>query len=158
MSRANGPTLAQTSPDPLDAETRSRVMARVRAKDTGPELTLRRALWAAGVRGWRCHVRGVPGTPDLCWRSRRVAVFVDSAWWHGHPSRWRAGRHPPEWDQKIQRNIERDVEVNSMLEAMSWTVIRIWDFELEKDLSAAVVQVRNAYLGRRVIVGDPPPR
>lgn len=122
-------------------------MSRVRAKDTGPEMTLRRALWAAGVRGWRCHVRNVPGTPDLCWQARRVAVFVDSAWWHGHPSRWIAGRHPPEWDEKIERNIRRDAEVNATLHAMGWTVVRIWDFELAGDIEVAVSRVRQAIAG-----------
>src|SRR4051812_18463979 len=101
--------------DNVDQETRSRVMSRVRSKNTRPELALRRALWAAGIRGWRCHIRGVPGTPDLCWRGRRLAVFVDSAWWHGHPSRWTPGRHPKKWDEKIEANRARDVEVNARL-------------------------------------------
>lgn len=128
--------------DTVDATTRSRIMSRVRSKDTKPELTLRRALWAAGVRGWRCHVRGVPGTPDLCWRGRRVAVFVDSAWWHGHPSRWTPGRHPAKWEAKIAANRRRDDEVNRRLADEGWTVVRIWDFELKADLDAAVARVR----------------
>jgi len=122
-------------------------MARVRAKNTGPELALRRALWAAGIRGWRCHVSSVPGTPDLCWQSRKIAVFVDSAWWHGHPSRWVAGRHPPEWDQKIERNMKRDAEVNAILKASGWAVVRIWDFDLVDDIEVAVGQVRRAISG-----------
>jgi DNA mismatch endonuclease (patch repair protein) len=137
-------------PDPLDRATRSRVMARVRAKNTRPEMMLRRALWGAGLRGWRCHVRNVPGTPDLCWQARKVAVFVDSAWWHGHPSRWVAGRHPPEWDQKIERNIRRDTEVNLILNEMGWTVVRIWDFDLVDDIDVAVDRVKQ------VIAKHPP--
>jgi|SRR6478736_6742543 len=129
--------------DKVDSRTRSRIMARVRSKDTGPELRLRRALWAAGVRGWRCHVRSVPGTPDLCWIGRQVAVFVDSAWWHGHPSRWTPGRHPPKWDAKIRANKARDVAVNQQLADAGWRVVRIWDFELEADLPAAVARVRG---------------
>src|SRR4051794_28075563 len=109
--------------DPLTREARSRVVSRVRAKDTGPELALRRALWTAGVRGWRCHTRSVTGTPDLCWKGCRVAVFVDSAWWHGHPSRYTPGRHPPGWDEKIQTNIRRDELVNRELAEQGWTVI-----------------------------------
>ena len=119
-------------------------MSRVRSKDTKLELLLRRALWAAGIRGWRCHVRSVVGTPDLAWPQRRVAVFVDSAWWHGHPSRWTPGRHPKGWDEKIQRNMSRDVEVNESLRRDGWTVLRIWDFELERDLDACVDRVRSA--------------
>lgn len=130
--------------DPVDRETRSRIMSRVRSKNTGPELKLRRALWAAGVRGWRCHLRSVTGTPDLCWKRRRVAVFVDSAWWHGHPSRWTPGRHSPKWDAKIQANRARDVFVNQALENAGWSVVRVWDFELESDIDAVVARVRRA--------------
>ncbi|HEX7298919.1 MAG TPA: very short patch repair endonuclease [Solirubrobacteraceae bacterium] len=130
--------------DKLDRATRSRIMSRVRSKDTRPELALRKALWAAGVRGWRCHVRSVPGTPDLCWRGRRVAVFVDSAWWHGHPSRWTPGRHPAKWDEKIAANRRRDEQVNRALAEDGWTVIRIWDFELADNLPAAVARVYEA--------------
>src|SRR6266550_3214881 len=103
--------------DPLTPERRSQVMSRVRQKDTKPELKLRRALWAADVRGWRCHVRGICGVPDLCWAGRRIAVFVDSAWWHGHASRWKPGRLPKHWDDKISRNRERDKEVTATLES-----------------------------------------
>ena len=128
--------------DRVDAATRSRIMSRVRSKDTGPELAMRKALWAAGVRGWRCHVRSVPGTPDLCWQGRRVAVFVDSAWWHGHPSRWKPGRQPPKWDKKIRANRQRDEEVNRRLDEAGWTTLRIWDFEIASDIDTAVRRVQ----------------
>lgn len=119
-------------------------MSRVRSKDTGPELVLRRALWAAGVRGWRCHVRGVTGTPDLAWKGQRVALFVDSAWWHGHPSRWTPGRLPGKWDDKIARNVERDREVDASLAEEGWRVVRVWDFELVANIAACVERVRAA--------------
>src|SRR5688572_28401692 len=90
--------------DTRTAEQRSRIMAAVGSKNTGPELELRRALYAAGVRGWRCHYRRAPGTPDLAWPRRRVAVFVDGAFWHGHPSRHKPGRSGRYWDNKIERN------------------------------------------------------
>lgn len=124
-------------------------MSRVRSKDTKPELALRKALWAAGIRGWRCHVRSVPGTPDLCWQGRRVAVFVDSAWWHGHPSRWRPGRHPAKWDEKIRANRRRDEQVNGQLAEAGWTVIRAWDFELATDPAAVVERIRAALVASR---------
>jgi DNA mismatch endonuclease, patch repair protein len=130
--------------DNVDAATRSRIMSRVRNKDTRPELTLRRSLWAAGIRGWRCHVRNVFGTPDLLWRGRRVAVFVDSAWWHGHPSRWTPGNLSKWWDDKIERNRQRDATVTARLRDEGWTVVRLWDFEVERDLPACVERVRQA--------------
>lgn len=131
-------------PDIVSPEVRSRIMSRVRGKNTRLELTLRRALWADGVRGWRCHDRSVFGTPDLVWRGRRVVVFVDSAWWHGHRSRWKPGRLPQGWDEKIASNRKRDMTVNRRLRKDGWAVIRIWDFDVEKNLSACVARVREA--------------
>lgn len=119
-------------------------MALVRSKDTKLELRFRRALWAAGVRGWRCNVRSVFGKPDIAWPSRKVAVFIDSAWWHGHPSRWRPGKLSPKWDEKIARNKERDREVMARLTEEGWRVLRFWDFEIERDTEACVVAVVDA--------------
>lgn len=130
--------------DIVDQQTRSRIMSRVRSKDTRAELALRRGLWKRGVRGWRCNVRAVFGTPDLLWKRRRIAVFVDSAWWHGHPSRWTPGKLPPKWDEKIARNRHRDEEVNRVLAEEGWTVIRLWDFELQRDLESCVSRVADA--------------
>ncbi len=122
---------------------RSATMASVRVKDTAPEVALRRALWAAGLRGWRCHPKDVPGRPDLAWIGRRVAVFVDGAFWHGHPDHY-WNQSGPFWDGKIVRNRERDRLVNSELVEAGWTVVRVWDFEVRKNLSACVARVRSA--------------
>lgn len=130
--------------DPLSSAERSKRMALIRSRDTKLELRFRRALYSAGLRGWRCHVRGVFGVPDLAWQGRRVAVFVDSAWWHGHPSRWNPGKLPGKWDEKILRNKERDAEVTAHLRAEGWTVLRFWDFEIERDLERCVGDVKRA--------------
>jgi DNA mismatch endonuclease (patch repair protein) len=128
-------------PDTLTPEERSQRMALVRGKDTKLELRFRRALWAAGARGWRCHVRTVFGKPDVAWPGRKIAVFIDSAWWHGHPSRWTPGRLTPKWDKKIARNKERDAEVTARLTQEGWRVLRFWDFEIERDVEACVASV-----------------
>lgn len=137
-------------PDIVDAETRSRIMSRVRSKNTRPEIKLRQAMWRAGLRGWRCHSRSVVGTPDLCWKGRKVAVFVDSAWWHGHESRWTPGRLPEHWDRKIEANTERDARVTKALQDSGWVVVRIWDFELEGDLRSCVSRVFDALAAAQV--------
>lgn len=116
-------------------------MRAVRTRNTDPEVTLRRALYAAGLRGWRCHWRHAPGKPDIAWPGRRVAVFVDGAFWHGHPSRHRPGRSGAYWDQKIARNVARDRENDAALTARGWTVVRVWDFEIRKNLPAAVSRI-----------------
>lgn len=126
--------------DPFSPEERRQLMRRVRVRDTAPELKLRKALWAAGARGWRVDCRTIPGRPDLAWIGLRLAVFVDGAFWHGHPDYYR-GQSGPFWDQKIARNRARDAEVNAALAASGWTVVRFWDFEVYRQLEACVDRV-----------------
>jgi DNA mismatch endonuclease (patch repair protein) len=130
--------------DFLSKETRSRVMARIRSKDTKPELALRRALWAAGVRGWRLHPRTVPGRPDLAFGSRRVAVFVDGRFWHGHPDYFTPGKSGAYWDTKIDRNIARDRKADAELSAIGWHVLRLWDYEVLRDPVGSASRVKAA--------------
>lgn len=124
-------------PDTYPAEVRSRVMRQVKGKDTSPELALRRALFALGARGWRCHRTDLPGKPDLVFSRARVAVFVDGAFWHGHPRKFRPGQSGEYWDRKIARNVERDQRSNRVLRRAGWSVIRLWDFEVVKDPEAS---------------------
>lgn len=116
-------------------------MSAVGRRDTEPELALRRALFAQGVRGWRCDYGKVIGRPDLAWPRRRVAVFVDGAFWHGHRSRHRPGRSGTYWDEKIERNVARDRRVDGELRALGWTVLRFWDFEIRKQLATVVDEI-----------------
>jgi DNA mismatch endonuclease (patch repair protein) len=122
---------------------RQRIMRAVRRRDTTPEILLRRALFAAGVRGWRCDYRRAPGRPDLAWPALRVAVFVDGAFWHGHPSRHRPGRSGRYWDDKIAANMTRDRRVDSELRSRGWTVVRVWDFEVQKQRAKSVEAVAD---------------
>jgi len=132
-------------PDQLSVEQRSRLMARVRTRDTAPELALRRALWAAGIRGWRLH-RPLPGRPDLAFGNARLAVFVDGAFWHGHPDYYR-GQSGEFWDRKIARNRERDERVDRELAELGWRVLRRWDFEVERDPTGCVRRVSATLAG-----------
>jgi DNA mismatch endonuclease (patch repair protein) len=119
--------------DTRTPQQRRRIMSSVRQRDTGPELVLRRLLYASGVRGWRCNYRNAQGRPDLAWPALKVAVFVDGAFWHGHPSRHRPGRSGKYWDEKIARNVARDREVDSDLTGEGWSVLRLWDFDLRRE-------------------------
>lgn len=130
--------------DNLTTEQRSRAMSRIRRRDTRPELLLRRALWAAGVRGYRVDDRRLPGRPDLAWSRHRVAVFVDGAFWHGHPSAYKPGCHGDYWDQKIGRNVERDRVADELLRELGWIVLRLWDFDVRRNLSDALTQIDEA--------------
>ncbi|MBA2740506.1 MAG: very short patch repair endonuclease [Actinobacteria bacterium] len=124
-------------------------MARVRTRDTAPEIALRRALYAAGLRGWRLH-RRLPGRPDLAFGRARVCVFVDGAFWHGHPDVYH-GQSGEFWDRKIARNRDRDARVDAELADRGWSVLRIWDFEVEQDPTECVRRVQEA-LGHAVAV------
>lgn len=135
--------------DRVSAETRSRIMSRVRARNTGLERRFRSLIWSAGIRGYRCHRRDVFGIPDVSWPGLRVAVFVDSAWWHGHSSRWTPGRLPQSWDEKIARNRERDIEVTKQLTTDGWHVVRVWDFEVDDQPAEALARVYEAVRGAR---------
>jgi DNA mismatch endonuclease (patch repair protein) len=123
-------------------------MSRIRSKDTKPEIALRQALFAAGVRGWRCHPKGVPGKPDLAFRRTKLAVFVDGRFWHGHPDYFTFGKSGDYWDRKIARTQERDRLADEALNAAGWRVLRFWDFEIEDDLDSCVDTVIEILAGR----------
>jgi DNA mismatch endonuclease (patch repair protein) len=116
-------------------------MARIRSRDTTPELALRRGLYAAGIRGWRCHAKHVAGKPDVAFTRWRVAVFVDGCFWHGHPDFFTPGKSGEYWDAKIERTKERDRIANETLRSHGWSVLRFWDFEVEEDPDRCVAEV-----------------
>lgn len=127
--------------------TRSEIMARVRGRDTKPELIVRRLLHALGYR-FRLQLRDVPGRPDLGWRNRRKAVFVHGCFWHGHDCP--RGRRKPVanaafWAAKIARNRARDAATLARLDALGWTALVLWECEL-KDRAALARQL-GAFLG-----------
>lgn len=123
-------------------------MARIRSKDTKPELAIRRGLFALGLRGWRCHTRALPGRPDVAFTRWRVAIFIDGAFWHGHPDHFTFGKSGAYWDTKIARTQERDKLANEELRNRGWTVLRFWDFEVRDDpgrcLAAIVAALEEA--------------
>jgi DNA mismatch endonuclease, patch repair protein len=132
--------------DTRTPEKRAEIMRAVRSANTKPEVKLRKALHAAGLRGWRCHWKKAPGTPDIAWPGRKVAVFVDGAFWHGHPSRHRPGRSGSYWDEKIEANQQRDRRVDRELSDAGWRVVRVWDFEVNKEIDRVVARTRSLVL------------
>ncbi|MFN4176958.1 very short patch repair endonuclease [Phenylobacterium sp.] len=118
--------------DVFDAEKRSAVMRRVRARDTAPELAVRRALTRLGAR-YRLHREDLPGKPDIVMPGRRLALFVHGCFWHGHDCA-RGARVPKQnrdyWTAKVARNVARDVRTREALAAAGWRVETIWECEL----------------------------
>lgn len=118
-------------------------MRRVRGRDTGPELAVRRALRAMGV-GYRLGGWDLPGRPDVVMPGRRLAIFVHGCFWHGHHCP-RGARTPQSnadyWIAKIERNRARDVRVADHLRALGWRAEVIWECELKPDLQARLARL-----------------
>jgi DNA mismatch endonuclease (patch repair protein) len=114
---------------------RSAVMARVKSKNTKPEMLVRRAAHALGYR-FRLHRKDLPGAPDLVFASRRAVIFVHGCFWHGHDCA-RGARMPKAnaayWRAKIARNRARDAASTQALEADGWRVLTVWECELKRD-------------------------
>ena len=118
-------------PDIFDNATRSRMMSGIRGQDTKPEMFVRRALHAQGFR-YRLGGAGLPGRPDLVFRSRKLAVFIHGCFWHGHHCKyfkWPSS-NSVFWAKKITENMARDAKNIAMLTEMGWQVSVIWECEL----------------------------
>lgn len=118
----------------------SRIMQKIRATNTKPEVAFRKALWHIGHR-YRCHYKGAAGRPDLAFVGWKIAIFIDGDFWHGFDwerRRENIKRNRDFWIPKIERNMQRDREVNALLDAAGWKVLRIWEHEVKKDFGAVV--------------------
>ena len=133
----------ETSTDVLTPSQRSYCMSRIKGRDTKPEVLLRKALWAIGLR-YRIKSK-VTGNPDLVFAGKRVAVFVDGCQWHCCPVHWvRPKSNTAFWDRKFEKNRARDVTVNRLLKEQGWTVLRFWEHQVEQDCSTVVGRVIRA--------------
>lgn len=113
------------------SDIRRRMMSRIRGRDTGPELSLRRRVWALGLR-YRLQHRIGRTRPDMVFIGARLAVFVDGCFWHGCPLHSTKPKNNREfWEQKLSRNVARDAEQTQWLESQGWCVLRIWEHEIE---------------------------
>lgn len=117
-----------------------------KCRDTNPELILRKELWRQGLR-FRKNCSSLPGKPDIVFMSAKVAVFVDGKMWHGY--NWEKQKDDFKsnrefWIPKIERNIQRDKEVNEELKRIGWKVLRFWDFEVTKELLACIEKIKQA--------------
>lgn len=119
--------------DPLTIEERSRLMARIRSKNTGPERAVRSLLHRAGYR-FRIHVRGLAGTPDIVLPKHRTVVFVHGCFWHRHPgcrSVAMPKSHRTFWAAKFARNVANDRKHRRQLRRRGWRVITVWECQLK---------------------------
>lgn len=131
--------------DKLTKEQRIRNMQANKATGTKPEILLAKTLFARGHR-YRKNDKDIFGKPDLVFKKIKLALFVDGEFWHGKEWNIRKYDHKTNqdfWIKKIERNIERDREVNEELTKSGWTVMRFWCKEIEKDLLYCVLKIEN---------------
>lgn len=118
--------------DVVDAETRSRIMSKVRGKDTKPEMLIRKGLHARGFR-YRLHCPEILGKPDLVLKRYRAVIFVHGCFWHGHDCHlFKIPATRPEfWRAKINRNRERDTKVSLSVLESGWRQLVVWECALK---------------------------
>ena len=126
-------------------------MRQVKNKDSDIEICLRKELWQRGIR-YRKNVRRVYGNPDIAFIGLKVAVFCDSEFWHGY--NWDERKkdfksNQDFWIPKIERNIERDKEVNEKLKSEGWLVLRFWGKEIKKETKKCADRIENALKERK---------
>lgn len=127
-------------------EQRRKNMQAVKNKDSQIELLLRQELWSRGLR-YRKNVNRIYGKPDIVFIGKKVAVFCDSEFWHGY--NWKERKkdfksHQEFWIPKIERNMERDIEVTKKLESEGWTVLRFWGNEIKNNTAQCADTIEKA--------------
>lgn len=148
--------------DRVDTQTRHRIMASNRGKNTGPELEIRKALFHEGFR-FRLHERELPGKPDIVLPKWRVVVFVHGCFWHGHECRRkpRAKSNTSFWGDKIQHNEKRDLASRNQLLDKGWRILVVWECAIRRrspafaesdDLAKVVTWIRGN--GRLAILSE----
>ncbi len=125
-------------------------MKRVKNKGSEIEILLQKELWSRGLR-YRKNVKGITGKPDIAFIGKKIAVFCDSEFWHGYDweNRKKDFKSNTEfWIPKIERNIQRDIEVTNELETQGWIVIRFWGKEIKKNVSGCADEIERIWKER----------
>jgi DNA mismatch endonuclease (patch repair protein) len=127
-------------------------MSAIKSKDTRPEIALRKALWRKGLR-YRVNHKKLPGKPDIVFIKAKLAIFCDGDYWHGHNWAVRGlgsldeelSNYSEFWANKIRQNMKRDQEVNEQLKDMDWTVMRVWESDINTNIEECVARVIRKY-------------
>lgn len=129
------------------SEKSHRNMSRIKGKDTSIEMALRKALWAKGYR-YRKNCKSLPGRLDIALTKYRVAIFCDSEFFHGKDwerlkEKLKKGQHPDYWIKKIERNIARDHEKDTLLKAEGWEVLHFWGKDITHDIDGCIKAIEE---------------
>lgn len=128
-----------------EKESISRVMSANKAKNTKPEMLLRKALWKANLRGYRLHLKDIPGRPDIAFPRKKEAIFVNGCYWHRCPycNLKLPKSNPDFWKKKFARNVERDLEKKHQLEELGWKVTTIWECQIKQNIDSQIAQIKS---------------
>ncbi len=131
--------------DKITKDRRSANMAKIRSKDTKPELKVREILHKLGYR-FRLHRKDLPGRPDIVLPKHRTVIFVNGCFWHRHGDCREASRpksNSEYWETKLKRNVERDTQNYSLLSDLKWKVMVFWECEVEGNDDIIISVIRN---------------
>lgn len=127
--------------DTLTKEKRSELMSKVRCKNSKAELIVFRELRKRKIY-FAKHVKKIKGTPDIVFRRKKVVVFIDSDFWHGHPKRGTMPKTNVEyWSNKLKENKERDIKVDEELKKQGWKVIRLWEYDIKRNMEESIEKI-----------------
>ncbi|OQP49285.1 very short patch repair endonuclease [Niastella yeongjuensis] len=124
-------------------EARSTLMSNIKCKNTKTEVLFRKALWAYGIR-YRVNNNSLFGKPDISIKKYKLVIFIDGAFWHGYnweQKKKKLAANRGYWINKIERNILRDINVNSYYINQGWTLFRFWEHDVIKNVGSCVHQV-----------------
>lgn len=130
-------------------DKRSKIMKSIKSSDTNIEVMLRKALWHNGVR-YRKNFKVFDCHPDIVITKYKIAIFCDGVFWHGKEMQKRSIKHNARyWNEKIRRNVERDLENTIELRDNGWIVLRFWEDDIQHDLNSCVSDVLKYILIRK---------
>lgn len=126
---------------------RSKLMSKIKGKDTKPEILFRKELWKVGIR-YRKHNKKLPGNPDITNKKKKLVIFIDGEFWHGYnwsEKKKKIKTNKEFWIAKIERNMQRDQENNIKLEKLGYKVFRFWEHDVKKE-SQKCIKLIFSYL------------
>lgn len=125
----------------ISKDKRSKIMSAIHSKNTSPEIIVRKYLWRMGFR-YRLNYKRLPGHPDIVLRKYRTCIFVNGCFWHGHNCEEFRAPHSniSYWEEKINKNKERDKKEQKELASMGWHVIVVWECQLKKEKREKTLQ------------------
>ena len=128
-------------PDVFSKKKRSEVMSKIRYKDTKIELKLREAIRNSGLRGYRFNYKLI-GKPDIVFNKYKVAIFCDGEFWHGKYYTKNKHKYKKYWIEKIKYNMKRDKRNNRKLREAGWSVLRVWEKDIEKNMTKCIRKIK----------------